>query len=174
LDEEYFLTVLAHIGTIKSLTSKVEPGGIVDRALSQSPTFDDRIVNSLVPVEDGRILFQPETTRINRIVQKIAYGLFILRYQKVPSLKSVEPVFACPYNIEDFRPTSTFISVYTERFQPKRWVQIQKNVFSYIVVRDPMMDNRLCCIMDFHNTLWGVAYFPHPNSGKGLDSFIST
>jgi hypothetical protein len=172
LDEEYFLTVLAHIGTTHSLTSKVEAGGIVDRALSQSPTFDDRIVNSLLVTEDGRISFQAEINRISRIVQKIAYGLFILRYNKVPSLNCIEPVYAYPYNIEDVRPIPTFMATFTERFRPKAWTQVQKDVFSYIVIKDLLKGNRLCCIMNFHNTLWGVAYLPHPSSGKKQESFI--
>lgn len=37
-DEEYFATVLAHVGSVPELTAKVDPGGVTDRALTRRPS----------------------------------------------------------------------------------------------------------------------------------------
>jgi hypothetical protein len=47
-DEEYFLVAMSQTGFVKSLSSKVSEGGIVDRALSHSPKLDDRINQALI------------------------------------------------------------------------------------------------------------------------------
>lgn len=164
LDEQYFLILLGQIGTSATLAAKVEPGAVIDRALTRRPALDERIMNSLERTEDGRIIVRPETERVNRVIQKIALGLFIHRYRKYPVWDVVSDVAAYPYNTEDQRPLPVFTSLFTERLRAKRWKHIQRGVFSYIVVRDPMNGSEHWLVMDFHQTLWGVAHLPNPNS----------
>ena len=164
LDEQYFLTVLGQIGTSPTLVNKVEEGGQIDRALTHSPALDERIIQSLETSEDGQITLRPETQRIHRVIRKIALGLFVHRYAKVPSWDAITPVAAYPYNIEDQRPAPFFVATFTERFRSKTWTHVQRGIFSYIVVRDPAQYSKYWCIIDFHQTLWGVSQFPNPRS----------
>jgi hypothetical protein len=71
LDEEYFLILLAQIGTIESLAKKVETGGSVDRALSYSKQLDDRIIDSLTVSEDGRVMIEPEMNRVSKVISHV-------------------------------------------------------------------------------------------------------
>lgn len=163
LDEQYFLVLLSQIGTCPSLTNKVVQGGCVDRTLNNSPKLDDRITNSLQLDDDGLVYINPEYPRIHRILAKIALGLYVKYYSRVPDWEVIEPLGMFPYNIKDMRPVPIFISTYTERFQSKKWKNIQKGVFSYIFVRKPGSESHLLCIMDFYSTAWGVVSIPRPN-----------
>ena len=82
LDEQYLQVVIAQIGHVPHLMAKVEEGGVVDRALERDAGLDQRIVDSLEVRPDGRVGLVTEKERILRIVQKIAYGLFVSRYGK--------------------------------------------------------------------------------------------
>jgi hypothetical protein len=163
LDEQYFVTILSNIATAPTLANRVSEGGSVDRALTASPRLDQRIVSSLSVRDDGRVMLQPELDRMNRIVAKIAFGLFIRRYGVVPHPEDVSPIGIFPYNLEDHRPPHIFILAYRESFLPKRWVHVQKGVFSYLMVRAGAGNNDLLCLMDIHNTAWAVAKIPNPS-----------
>lgn len=165
LDEEYFLTVLSQIGTASSLTNKIREGGSVDRMLSRKPRFDGRITRSLKS-SDNRVYLEPEFDRMYRVIQKIAAGLCYQRYRFPISPESIHVVGAFPYNIEDRRPLDVILASHSERFLPKRWVNIQRKVFRYQFVRAPPQKGRLFCIMDFHQTLWGVVSIPTPSLGE--------
>ena len=160
LDEEYLLVLLSQIGTCLSLENKIAEGGCVDRALKSSPRLDERIIRSLKTGDDGVVYIVPEHQRVNRILGKIALGLYVKRYSRVPDLDDFKPLGMFPYNIKDLRPAPIFISTYAERFYTKRWKAIQQGVFSYIFVREPSSGGRLLCIMDFHATAWGVISVP--------------
>lgn len=165
LDEQYFLVLLGQIGTSKTIAAKVSPGGVIDRALTRAPGLDERLFQALESDdEDGRILIRPEIERLRGVIAKIALGLFVLRYGRVPAMGSVRAVNAYPYSVEDERPAPYFIATFTERFRSKQWRHIQQGVFSYIFVRDPRSSSRVWCVMDFHQTLWGGAHLPNPKS----------
>jgi hypothetical protein len=100
--------------------------------------------------------------RLYRIVRKIAIGIYVLKYGRVPKSGSINPVDIFPYDDELRPPVPLVAATYTERFLPKRWTRVQPGIFSYIIVRDPTDWGRLCCIMDFYETAWGVAMFPQP------------
>jgi hypothetical protein len=161
-DEEYFLTILAQIGTTPALLAKIHDGGEIDRALMKAPGLNERILRSLEPAEDGTVSIRPEIDRIHRIIQKIALGVYVLRYGRVPALNTLNPVGAFPYSGQIGLPAPFVAATYTERFRLKRWKHIQRGVFSYIIAQDPTDWSRLCCILDFHRTLWGVVMFPRP------------
>ncbi|HVU15512.1 MAG TPA: hypothetical protein VHD32_01195 [Candidatus Didemnitutus sp.] len=167
-DEEYLLTVLAQIGTSPALAGKVAPGGVVDRALARSPRFAESIERALTP-QDGRIVLQVDTARIERTVRKLAAGLLYLRYGAPPKEEDVSRVFFAPYNIDDLRRGSTFIATFTERFVPKRWKRIQAGIFSYIVVRASRAG--YICIVDIHQTLWAEVHLRRlPRRTAGVSS----
>ena len=155
LDEQYFLVTLANIGTHPRLLEKISEGGSVDRALTRAPWLDDRITNALIPEKD-RIYFRPEEQRISRVLTKIAAGLFARRYSTRPQLNSFRCLGAFPYNIEESRPYNVLLATFTERFQSKRWIHVQKGIFSYTVVRAPLSSRTLLFVMDFYCNLWGV------------------
>jgi hypothetical protein len=165
-DEEYFLILMSKISLAPSLTTRISEGGSISRALEQSPSLDDRLISSLESDDEGRILIRPETERIHRIIRKIALGLFVLRYGRIPSLQSLSEIAAYPYSVRDDRPPHQFILTFTEKFKAKPWKHPQKNIFSYIFVRDPWSSSKVWCIMDFHSTLWGVVHLPNPKSIK--------
>lgn len=165
-DEEYLLAVLAHIGTSRSLTQKVEHGGVVDRALLRRTPFAELIDRSLRVTPDGRVSLEPDLSRVHTVLRKVAFGIYVIRYGVIPRLAELQPVEAYPYNIED-RRGPVYASVLSERFRPKRWERTQPGIFEYIVVKHEL-DHRLQCIMNFHETLWGVVGLPLPRR-----SFVS-
>ena len=165
-DEEYVGALLAHTGTAQVLQDKVATGGVVDRALLRSRKLASRIEGASRVLDNGLPAIAPEPQPIHRVVRKIAHGLFVGRYGRNPGPKSFRSLGIYPYSIEDQRPALVFAATYSERFRPKRWQVIQKNVFAYIFVRHPRRAESLLCVMDFHGGAWGIAECPTPTSGR--------
>jgi len=164
-DEEYFLAILAQVGSTPALIAKVAEGGSVDRALAKAPGLDERIIRSLSIGEDGTVFVQPEIDRIHRVIHKIALGIYVLRYGRIPLSESLAFLGVFPYDDENRPPMALVAATFTERFRPKRWSHVQRGIFSYIIVQDPTNWSRLCCVLDFHRSLWGVVTFPRPQPG---------
>ena len=102
----------------------------ITRALDADP-----VLVSVSQPPSRRVMLQPELDRMNRIIAKIAFGLFTRRYGVVPHTEDVQAVGIFPHNIEDHRPIHAFVLTYRENFQPKRWIHVQNGVFSYLMVR---------------------------------------
>lgn len=167
LDEQYFLVLLSHVSSSPSIEAKLAPGGVIDRALSYSPALEERLLKALdVDDETGNPVIRPEMHRVNRIVQKMAIGLFALRYGRVPAAEQVGRVALYPYKPKDERPLPYFIATFTERFRSKLWRKVQPGTFSYIFVRDPRHSGKVWCVMDIYQSLWGIVHFPNPKSAK--------
>jgi hypothetical protein len=164
LDEEYFLNVLVEISSNPTLVSKKRKGGNVYKARQRSKGLKARIENSLIEGEDGKIYFKSETDRIKRVIEKNAFGLYFHRYKKLPKLEHFRCTGIFPFSIEETRPAEIFMLTYSEKFRPKRWTNIQNNVFSYIVVRDWRRNDGLTMIFHIHNSVWCVIEIPYPNS----------
>lgn len=160
-DEEYFLNVLVELTTNRDLLAKKQFGGPIFKARMRSKGLDSFIKSSLIPKKDGRIYFQGEIKRIYRVIEKIAFGLFFHKYKKVVSLSSFKCVGFYPYNVDELRPTDTYLLTYTEKFKSKRWSVVQPNVFEYIVVRDWTRKNSFTMILNVHNTAWCVVALPY-------------
>ena len=163
-DEQYFVTILSSIATAPTLANRVSDGVSVDRSLTAAPGLDQRIISSLSVGDDGRVMLQPELHRMNRIVAKIAFGLFVRRYSVVPRPEEVRPLGIFPYNIEDQRPALLVALACRENFTSKRWTHVQRGVFSYLIARTGSSNNELVCIMDIHQTVWGAARIPNPSA----------
>ena len=171
LDEQYFLCLLGHVSLSSTITAKLEPGGIIDRTLERSPALEERLLQALATDEEtGNVFIRPETPRVALVIRKIAVGLFALRYGRVPSPDGVGPVGLYPYQLRDDRPLPYFIATFTERFESKQWRTVQRDVFSYIFVRDPKRRGNVWCIMDIHHTLWGVVHFANPKKATARAS----
>ncbi|KRI00218.1 hypothetical protein [Curvibacter sp. PAE-UM] len=167
MDEQYFLVLLGQIATSPHIEEKLAPGGQIDRTLSRAPALDEKLLQALsVDEETGRVLIRPEHDRVERVVRKMATGLFVLRYGWAPAQEHVGPVAVYPYNVIDQRPLPYFIATFTERFQRKRWRTVQSGVFSYVFVRDPRHNGKVWCMMDMYKSLWAVVHFPNPKSKK--------
>lgn len=166
LDEEYFLNVLVEISTNPNLLAKKEDGGSIYKARKRSKNLNDRIINSLVQAEDGRIYFKPEEQRIKRVIEKNALGLYYHKYGKLKDLELFNCFGFYPFSVEETRPAEIFMLTYSEKFRPKKWATIQSDVFSYIVVRDWRRNNKLTMIFHIHNSAWCIIELPYPSSSK--------
>lgn len=169
-DEEYAIALLAQIGTSKSLQAKVESGGVIDRAFARAPSFEQRFIDRLEIDENGRVFIQPETERLEKVLIKIVCGLFWVHYKKLARPTMLGPIGFWPYNIEDARPIEAFLPTFTERFVSKRWKVIQDGVFKYMFAK--LLNGQICCIINWHTTLWITCIVPHPlscssHSGQG-------
>lgn len=164
LDEQYLQVVIAKIGHVPQLMAKVEKGGIVDRALGRAPGLDQRIIESLEVRSDGRVWLMPERERILRIVQKIAYGLFTCRYGMRASFGAFSALAV--YGPEEEIPQPVVAaSHYWPGIRRKRWISVQKDVFSYLFAKGWLLhDPPLYCLVDLHRTLLGVVACPDPRS----------
>ena len=167
LDEQYLLVLLGHVSSSPSIQAKLAPGGLIDRTLSRSPALEERLLQALdVDDETGNPIIRPEMHRVSRIVQKVATGLFALRYGRAPSPVEVGHAALYPYTSIDQRPSSYFVATFTERFKTKLWRNVQPGTFSYIFVRDPKHSGKVWCVMDIYQSVWGVVHFPNPKSAK--------
>lgn len=162
LDEEYFLNVLVEVSDNPTLLSKKEIGGNVYKARERSLGLKKRIEDSFIKNDDGKFYFKSETDRIKRVIEKNALGLYFHRYKKRAELSHFRCVGFYPFSIEETRPPEIFLLTYTEKFKPKRWTIIQKDIFSYIVVRDWRRNNNLSMIFHIHNTVWCIIEIPFP------------
>lgn len=167
LDEQYFLALLGHVSFSPSIEAKLAPGGLIDRTLLSSPALEERLLKALeIDEKTGNPVIKPEIHRVNRVVRKVATGLFALRYGRVPAHGEVGQVALYPYRPKDFRPLPYFVATFTERFKSKPWRHVQAETFSYIFVRDPRHNGKLWCVMDIYQSLWGVVHFPNPKNAK--------
>lgn len=167
LDEQYFLVLLGHVASSPSIEAKLAPGGLIDRTLSHAPALEERLLNALDVDEDtGNTVIKPEIHRLKRVVQKIAVGLFALRYGRIPAIEQVSHVGLYPYKPIDERPLPYFIATFTERFKSKKWRNVQSGAFAYIFVRDPRHSGKVWCVMDICQSIWGVVHLPNPKNAK--------
>ena len=164
LDEQYLQVVIASVGHTPELMAKVDKGGIVDRALERAPALDQRIADSLEERSDGRVWLNPERQRILRIVEKIAYGLFVCRYGRRFSLEAFSSLAVYGPG-EDVPQPVVAASHYSPGIRRKPWTRVQKDVFSYLFAKGWLgSDPPLYCLLELHRTLLGVVACPDPRS----------
>ncbi|MFV8465381.1 hypothetical protein [Flavobacterium sp. LB1P62] len=166
LDEEYFLNVLATLSESGPLVTRTESGGKIYKSRERNSTLYKRLLNSLVQEEDGRTYFKPEIDRLKRVIEKYAFGIYYNKYEKHAPLNLFKCVGFYPFQAEETRPSEIVLLTHSEKFKLKKWIHIQENVFSYIVVRDWRRNNKLTMIFHVHNTAWCVIQIPYPTSNK--------
>lgn len=160
-DEEYFLAVLSTSGLTPTLAAKVEEGGVVDRMLSRSPGLNDRITDALDVDENGRVYLNVEENRIARIVQKIAFGLYLHRYRR-SRIPRVSQFRVWPSAHAGNLQNHVVVMAHTERLRSRTWIRLQRSVFEYMFARNWVWTDfgKLVCIMKFHETIWAVVSCP--------------
>lgn len=166
LDEELFLHSLAEISDSPNLLARKLPGGNIYKARERSKKLKERINESLIKDENGLVYFIPEWERISKVIEKNAFGLYFHRYKKIANLSSFKCIGFYPFNPMhrlEGEPAEIFLLTYSEKFIPKKWTSIQKNVFSYIVVRDWRRNNKLIMIFKVHNSVWCLVEIPSPS-----------
>jgi len=173
LDEEYFLNVLVEVSENPTLMSKKRIGGSVFKARERSKGLKERIEDSLIQSEDGMLYFQSESDRIKRVIEKNAFGLFYHRYKIFPNLRDFKCSGFYPFSVKETRPSDALLLAFTDKFKPKRWTVMQKNVFSYIVVRDWRREKGLTMILYLHNTTWCIIEIPYPHRRAKLLKYSS-
>lgn len=173
LDEEYFINVLTEISNNPNLIARKLEGGNVYKARKRSPKLKFKMEESYFQDETGKIYFRTEQDRIKKVIEKNALGLYYHKYKKKALLKSFNCNGFYPFENEETRPAEIFMLTYSEKFKIKKWIHIQPNVFSYIVVRDWTRNNKLTMIFHIHNTVWCVIEIPYPTS-KRINSNIKT
>lgn len=165
-DEEYFLAALAQVGFVPTLVGKIDAGGVVDRMLARNPRLDDRILTSLIPQKNGTVAFQPEEARLQRVVQKIAFGLFLDHYRPHPLPELRDFV---PWPLQHAESVNPLVAMsYTERFTPRRWNVIQRDVFAFLFAKNWVWTDygRLFCLMKLHETIWSAVLCPNSSFGR--------
>ena len=166
-DEQYLLAVISQVGFVPALQAKVAEGGKVDRMLARDSRLDGEVNSELVIASSGKgVMYQPEQGRLQRITQKVGFGLYLTRY---------EPKRQPP--LADFKSSPLFhshdpqnwllVMSHTERFQSRRWKVLQHGVFAYMFVKDWAEPDagRLFCVFKMYETLWGAVRCPNANAG---------
>jgi hypothetical protein len=183
-DEEYFLAIMALSSFVPSLIDKVEKGGIVYRMLERSAGLDAHFTSAMNVRADGHVFIVPDETRIARITQKIAFGLYCHRYapKTIPAISN----FLALKPVHD-PDSNNFIVVmaHNEKFRPRPWKHVQSllqpgrrkvQIFDYMFVHNWVWTDfgRLFCIMRFHETVWATVRCPHPSNRKNIKRKVGT
>jgi hypothetical protein len=158
--------VLAQVGHVPHLMAKVDEGGVVDRALAASPGLDAVVARALQVAQDGRVWLAPDFDRLSRIVTKIAYGLYCLKYGAARSREqfSLHWLAGPGQELPQHLVAAHFVWPGIRR---KRRSVVQKGVFSFLFARGWMVgDPPLYCLMDFHDTIFAAVSCPAPAGQK--------
>ncbi|HKT54823.1 MAG TPA: hypothetical protein VJP88_10260 [Caulobacteraceae bacterium] len=160
LDEEYLAVVLAHVGDAPHLAAKIEDGGKFDRSLQSFPGLDDRIIKSLSIDSEGRVRFEPEMGRIATVVEKVAFGLYALKYGRGASRSDFACIAVAGPGAE--LPPNLVPALWIwPGIRRKRWTPVQDSVFSFLFAKGWLAgDAPLYCFMNLHNTLIAVVSCP--------------
>lgn len=164
-DEEYLAVILAQIGERPHLMAKLEPGGKVDRALSKSPGLDETITKALSVVGE-RVYLTPDFKRIDPILRKIAYGLYVLRYGRGAKFDgfSVCSISGPGEEIPGHLVAAQWNWPGQRR---KRWTVVQEGVFSFMFARGWMVhEPSLYCLLDMHETIFSAVSCPPPSGRR--------
>jgi hypothetical protein len=165
--EEYLIAVLANIGSTPALQAKVEVGGKVDRALQNSPAFDNLLINSLQVTADGRVHMRVDLERTGEVLRKIAYGLFCLRYGQSRPMTDFRIHWFGPE--ESIAPPSVEAAQwYWPGLRRKKWTVVQAGIFEFLFAKGWMVEDApLICLMRLHCTLLAAVSCPAPSARKG-------
>jgi len=162
-DEEYLLFLIATIGDSPTLSEKQMPNGLIDRAVARNPSLYDRIIDKLAVDENNRVYLTPESDRVHRVVLKIASGIYYKKYKL--SRPQTDFTYLGTFHGFDQIPTPLIVMAHTERFTPKKWTIVQRDVFSYTIVRN-WQNSRLILFINLHNTLWSCVEMKPPTRGS--------
>ena len=148
------------------MTRKWETGGSIDRALNFSTKLAERFIRAMT-FADGRTKVTPERDRIDRLMRKLAVGLFVGHFGVLARLDEFEPAGYFPRSLEDGTSELIQLLKYGTYFKRPKWFVIQPHVFSYSVVRAKANRRPFLFILEFHRSLWAVVRIPDPAQVQG-------
>lgn len=185
-DERYVRDALHHVGFGNYSQEKIAPGGVVARSLDHSPLLARKLERAHVGGEDGSILFQPELHRFERIMAKLAVGLWYGRYrgfvgaslfrcEAVEHTRSLSPELLHLTSLQGFarlawpdvgsrrlhNAAETWLDQQAER-RERVWTKVQANVFEYLFVPERSGQAGLFCVINCYDTVRGVVLCPPP------------
>lgn len=164
LDEQYFLLFLGQVSISSSIGTQASLGGAIDRALTRAPALEELILQSLsVDEATGRPVISPNMDRLNRVVQKIAIGLFVRHYGRIRSTDKIGPIGVFPYENSVEGLVAQLVAL-AGGINSKRWEVVQLGIFSYIFVLDPQLRGKIWCLMEIDRSLWGTVCFSQSQS----------
>lgn len=163
LDEQYFITILAQICHHPALAWRVIKGGDIDRALVRRPALEERLIAEMGTDEEGRPYITPDQTRIGSVLQKLAAGLYFLRFAKAPGLKSFQAIAL--YDLDNPPPYVTALSWQFEHMEPMS--VIQWSIFSYGFCNLRETNDHTYCSINFYNSVFGLIACPHQRLDVG-------
>lgn len=178
-DDERYVRDALHQASFSELSlAKLREGGIVARSLDHSPLLKARIQGSFNP--DGN--FRPEISRFLRVFNKIARGLWYLKFQRFPREEGFQSIAVehfkrlpawllqvvehSPSSLRSWAEVGTSALERQARFwpgtpvpTPKPWIVVQPEVFEYMFTRLPN-SKQMVCVMRLYRTIWGVVACP--------------
>lgn len=163
LDEQYFMTVLAQIGHHPALAWRVIEGGDIDRALVRRPALEERLIAEMGVDEEGRPYIAPDQTRIGSVLQKLAAGLYFLRFGEAPGLQSFQAIAL--YDLDNPPAHVAALSWQFEHTEPMR--VIQWSIFSYGFCNARERSDRTYCSINFYNSVFGLIACPYQRLEAG-------
>ena len=153
-DEQYFLMLLGQVVIHPAIARRVHEGGDIDRALVRSPGLDQRLINQLQVTGDGRVAIMPETERIDRVLRKLAAGVYYVRFEKAPGIDHFASL-----GLHSFDEPGDIAIKLSWSQKPLEWTYIvQWSIFSYGFAEDS--EYGLLCNLCFYNALFGIVKCP--------------
>lgn len=157
LDEQYFLTILAQIGNHPALAWRLIEGGDIDRALRRRPALEERFIAEMGVDEAGRPYISPDQRRIGFVLQKLAAGLFFLRFDEAPGLDAFKDVSL--YGLENPPPEVADLSWQFYHTEPLRVIQWSIFGFGFCNARDDR--KATYCNINFYNSVFALVACPY-------------
>lgn len=162
-DEEYLIILLITISDSHTLSEKQESNGKLDRAIDRKPLLYDSLIDTLTIGGNGKVFINIEQERVGRIVSKIACGIYSKEFKQVRPLVEFNRVKT--FSIDNHSEiTNKLLSILqSEHFASNKWTVVQKDVFSYTIIRNYKV-SQLLIFMNLHNTLLSCIEMPIPYS----------
>ena len=156
LDEQYFITILAHIGHHPALAWRLVEGGDVDRTLTRRPALEERLLEETGVDEDGLPFISPDQTRIDSVLRKLAAGLYFLRFGCAPGLQAFEPISM--YDADNVPQDVIDLSWKFQHAEPLK--VLQWSVFAYGFCNSKECNEFTYCNINFSDSVFGLIACP--------------
>ncbi len=107
--------------------------------------------------EAGRPYLSPDQGRIRSVLQKLAAGLFFLRFGEAPGLQAFRPIAL--YKLDDPPPHVADLSWTFEHSEPLRI--IQWSIFAFGFCNAAESHEAVYCNINFYNSVFGLIACPY-------------
>lgn len=180
-DEEYIKDAICHVGFTDILQDKLKNGS-THRALQRKEKYQKLFDKSHNHMNDGKIYFTPDKKRFEKVILKIAKGLFLTKYKRYPdnikfSVRYIEHTKHIPlmlrqltYKRRVFKEEGMWPEVGSRELEiavtntPSLlpWTSIQPEIFEFLLRPDPDDSKYNLLLINFHETVWALVQFNKP------------